>query len=70
MFELIQQFPAALDPMTKMWLSFRGIGLMVAAALIVMFARAKTKGLIKTVLMIVATVVLLYGMGFSIISII
>jgi Protein of unknown function (DUF2768). len=70
MFELIQQFPAALDPMTKMWLSFRGIGLMVAAALIVMFARAKTKGFIKVVLMIVATIALLYGVGFSIISII
>lgn len=70
MFELIQQFPAALDPMTKMWLSFRGIGLMVAAALIVMFARAKTNGWIRTVIMIIATIVLLYGVGFSLISII
>lgn len=70
MLEAIQQLPAAIDPMTKMWLSFRGIGLMVAAALIVMFARAKTKGWIKAVLTIVAAIVMLYGVGFSLISIV
>lgn len=72
MFALIQQLApiAAIDPMTKMWLSFQGIGLMIAAALIVAFARLKTKGWIKGMLTLIAVIVLLYGVGFSIISII
>lgn len=70
MFALVQLFAAAkLDPMSKMWVSFIGIGLMVAAALIITFARAKTKGWIRTVLTLVAVVMLIYGMLCGLLSI-
>ncbi|KIL34919.1 hypothetical protein SD71_17745 [Cohnella kolymensis] len=50
-----------MDAMGKMWLSLIGIGLMVAAALIITFARTKTKGWLRRVLTLVAVVLLLYG---------
>jgi hypothetical protein len=63
MFTRIQYFAEAkLDPLSKMWVSFIGIGLMVLAALIITFARSKTKGWVRTVLSLVAIVMLIYGM--------
>lgn len=60
----------AMDPMTKMWVSFIGIGLMAVAALLITVARTKTKGVVRLVLSIVAFVLLLLGMIYSLISII
>ncbi|THF78360.1 DUF2768 family protein [Cohnella fermenti] len=51
-----------MDPMMKMWVSFVGIGLMVLAAVVVMFARAKTKGVLRFGLSLVAFACLLFGM--------
>ncbi|WP_376739037.1 DUF2768 family protein [Paenibacillus sp. 598K] len=60
----------AMDPMTKMWVSFIGIGLMAVAALLITVARTKTKGVVRLILSIVAFVLLLLGMIYSFISII
>lgn len=60
---------AQLDAMSKMWLSLIGIGLMVIAALIITFARMKTKGWIRIVLSLVAVVMLIYGVLCGLISI-
>lgn len=59
-----------MDPMTKMWVSFIGIGLMAVAALLITVARTKTKGVVRLILSIVAFVLLLFGMIYSFISII
>nr|WP_128655964.1 DUF2768 family protein [Paenibacillus sp. 598K] len=59
-----------MDPMTKMWVSFIGIGLMAVAALLITVARTKTKGVVRLILSIVAFVLLLLGMIYSFISII
>jgi len=68
---MLQTFAAAkLDAMGKMWLSLIGIGLMVLAALIITYARTKTKGWVRLVLTLIAVVVLIYGMISGIISII
>lgn len=71
MFAMIQLYAEAkLNPMDKMWVSFIGIGLMVLAALIITFARNKTKGWIKAVLTLVAVVMLIYGMICGFLSIV
>lgn len=59
-----------MDPMTKMWVSFIGIGLMVLAAAIVTFARLKTKGFIRFILSMTAFLTLLVGMLCGLISIV
>ncbi len=59
-----------MDSMTKMWVSFVGIGLMVLAAAIITFARIKTKGIIRFILSIAAFVTLLVGMLCGFISIV
>lgn len=59
-----------LDAMTKMWVSFIGIGLMAFAALLITVARTKTKGVVRLILSIVAFVLLVLGMIYSFISII
>lgn len=59
-----------IDSMTKMWISFLGIGLMILAALVIMFARLKTKGWIRAVLSIVAFVLLVFGFIYGMISIV
>lgn len=58
-----------ISAVTKMWISFFGIGLMVAAAVLITFARVKTKGWLRIVLSIVAVIVLLFGMLYAFISI-
>lgn len=70
MYSLFQTYTAAkLDAMGKMWLSLIGIGLMVVAALIITFARNKTKGWLRSVLTLVAIVLLLYGFLCGLLSI-
>ena len=59
-----------MDSMTKMWVSFIGIGLMGLSALIVAFARYKTKRWIRKGLSFVAFIILLVGMLYGLISII
>lgn len=49
-----------------MWASFVAIGLMVAASLLITFARQKTKGAIRLVLSLVAFVLLLGGLLYMI----
>lgn len=63
MYTMLQTFTAVakLDPMNKMWVSFIGMGLMILAALVVLFARTKTKGWIRVILIVVAVVLLIYG---------
>ncbi|WP_276351664.1 DUF2768 family protein [Cohnella caldifontis] len=51
-----------MDPMTKMWVSFIGMGLMVLAAVVITFARLKTKGWIRFVLSLIAFALLIAGM--------
>jgi len=71
MFIMLQTFAAAkLDPMSKMWVSFIGIGLMVLAALIITYARNKTKGAIRLLLTLVALVLLIYGFVCGLLAII
>ncbi|WP_274651660.1 DUF2768 family protein [Paenibacillus humicola] len=50
-----------MDPMTKMWVSFVGIGLMVVAAVLITFARMKLKGLLRFITSFVAFALLLIG---------
>lgn len=58
-----------ISAVTKMWISFFGIGLMVAAAVVITLARVKTKGWLRIVLSIVAVILLLFGMLYAFISI-
>lgn len=57
-----------LSSMDKMWVSFIGIGLMIMAALIVTFARLKTRGIIRFILTFIAFILLLFGMLFGVVS--
>jgi len=59
-----------MDPMTKMWVSLIGIGLMAVAAFLITFARYKTKGVIKFVLSLIAFISLIIGFFLGVISII
>lgn len=59
-----------MDPMTKMWVSFVGIGLMAIAAVVITFARLKTKGITKLILSIVAFILLVLGFVYGFFSII
>ncbi|MCU6710024.1 DUF2768 domain-containing protein [Paenibacillus sp. J5C_2022] len=59
-----------MDPMTKMWVSFLGIGLMAIAAVVITFARLKTKGFVRIILSIVAFFCLLLGFIYGFFSII
>lgn len=59
-----------MDPMTKMWVSFVGIGLMAIAAVIITVARLKTKGIIRVVLSLIAFVCLVLGFILGLLSII
>ncbi|GBG12045.1 DUF2768 domain-containing protein [Paenibacillus sp. MY03] len=59
-----------MDAMTKMWVSFIGIGLMALAAFVITFARVKTKGVVKLVLSIVAFILLVFGFIYGFFSII
>jgi len=68
---MLQAYAAAkLDAMDKMWVSMIGIGLMVLAALVITYARNKTKGWVRLVLTLVAVVMLIYGMICGFISLV
>ncbi|WP_026326452.1 DUF2768 family protein [Paenibacillus ginsengihumi] len=43
-----------MSPMDKMWASFIAIGLMIAASLLITFARNKTTGIVRVILSIIA----------------
>lgn len=58
-----------MDPMTKMWISFVGIGLMALAAFLITFARVKTKGVVRLILSIVAFILLVFGFIYGFFSI-
>ncbi|WP_245987639.1 DUF2768 family protein [Cohnella lupini] len=63
MYAMLQLYAAAkLDPMSKMWVSFIGIILMIIAAVIITYARNKTKGWLRVVLTLVALIMLIYGL--------
>ncbi|MNR61375.1 hypothetical protein D3C85_1831150 [compost metagenome] len=59
-----------MDAMTKMWVSLFGIGMMAIAALLITFARLKTKGVVKFVLSLIAFIILIIGFICGLISII
>ncbi|CAM3776613.1 DUF2768 domain-containing protein [Cohnella lubricantis] len=59
-----------MDPMMKMWVSFVGIGLMVLSAVVIMLTRAKTRGVLRLVLSLIAFVMLFAGMVCGLISIV
>lgn len=59
-----------MDAMTKMWVSLFGIGMMAVAALLITFARLKTKGILKFVLSLLAFIILIVGFICGLISII
>ncbi|WP_028610518.1 DUF2768 family protein [Paenibacillus harenae] len=59
-----------MDAMTKMWVSLFGIGMMAIAALLITFARRKTKGFVKFGLSLVAFLVLIIGFICGLLSII
>lgn len=54
-----------LDALTKMWLSFLGIGLMVLAAVVITFARTLKRRWLRIVLAIIAVLLLLIGMLYA-----
>ena len=60
------KFMSSLD---KMWASFIGMGLMIAASLIITFARAKTKGFVRGVLSLVAFLFLFVSILYMLVSI-
>ncbi|MCZ8520549.1 MULTISPECIES: DUF2768 family protein [Paenibacillus] len=43
-----------MSPLDKMWASFIAIGLMVAASLLISFARSRTQGALRFILSLVA----------------
>ncbi|WP_244863148.1 DUF2768 family protein [Paenibacillus cisolokensis] len=53
-----------------MWISFLGIGLMALSALVITFARSKTKGVVRIVLSLVAFVMLVLGFIYGVFTII
>ena len=59
-----------LDPMQKMWASLWGIGIMVAAALLISFVRLKLRGILRLLLSIIAFVLLIIGMFLGFIAIV
>lgn len=58
-----------MDAMTKMWVSFFAIGLMVVSALLITFARTKTKGWLRVVISMIAFFLLLASILYGLISI-
>lgn len=59
-----------IDPMTKMWISFVAIGLMAVAAVLITFARAKTRGVVRFVLSLIAFICLILSLIYGLVSII
>ncbi|PLT45636.1 hypothetical protein B8V81_4067 [Paenibacillus pasadenensis] len=53
-----------------MWISLIGIGMMVISALMITFARAKTRGILRGALSLIAFVLLVIGFLLGVFSII
>lgn len=47
--------------LAAMWLSFVAMGLLIVAALLIMFSRAKLKGFFKAIFSFVAYLLLIFG---------
>jgi len=47
--------------LASMWLSFVAMGMMIAAALLIMFTRSKLKGILRYILSFIAYFVLIVG---------
>jgi len=58
----------SMSPMDKMWVSFYAIGLLIAASLLVTFARKKTKGFIRVILTLISVILLVLGVVLGLIS--
>jgi hypothetical protein len=57
-----------LSSMDKMWASFFAMGLMVAASLLISFARVKTKGFVRWTLSAIAFIVLIISIIYMLLS--
>jgi len=57
-----------MSSMDKMWASLTAIGLMAFASLLVTFARAKTRGVVRILLSVVAVLLLVIMLPFAIVS--
>jgi len=55
-----------LSGMQKMWASFYGMGFMALATLLITFARAKTKGIVRGLLSVIAFVAFLVAIVYMI----
>ncbi|OUN00976.1 MAG: DUF2768 domain-containing protein [Paenibacillaceae bacterium ZCTH02-B3] len=58
-----------MDAMTKMWISLAAIGMLALSAGMVTFARLKTKGIVRRLLILAAFIVFLFGTLFGLVSI-
>lgn len=58
-----------MDAMDKMWLSIIAILIMGLSVFLITFARAKTKGIIKGVLSLLAFIIMLVGLLSGLVSI-
>lgn len=59
-----------MDPLTVMWISLAGIGLMAGSAVLITFARLKTKGLVRMMLTLIAFGFLMTGFLLGVFAII
>ena len=57
-----------MDAMTKMWISFAAIILMVLAAFTITFARLKTKGVIRFIVSLLAFILLFIAIILALVS--
>jgi hypothetical protein len=67
-YEGIGRAVMGLSSMDKMWASFFAMGLMVAASLLISFARVKTKGFVRWTLSAIAFVVLIISIIYMLLS--
>ncbi|CAM4286640.1 hypothetical protein HMSSN036_04310 [Paenibacillus macerans] len=58
-----------MDAMTKMWLSIAAVLIMGLSVFLITFARAKTKGIVKGILSLLAFVIMLAGFLTGLVSI-
>lgn len=58
-----------LDAVTKMWVSFIAIGLMLAASALITFARLKTTGFVKMLLSLIAVILLFFAIVYGMLAI-
>lgn len=60
---------ARMDAMTKMWLSIAAILVMGLSVFLITFARAKTTGLVRGLLSLIAFIIMLAGFLVGVVSI-